>query len=627
MRESNFVKQNQEKWAQFEKELSASRKDPDQLRAQLIQTTDDLSYARTFYKNRSVRVYLNGLAQNIYINIYKNRKNFKQSLVHFFKEEVPSIAWQNRKVILISFLLLLFSTLIGAFSSAKDVMFARSILGDAYVDQTIENIKKGDPFGIYKQQGPLQMFVYIALNNLTVSLIVFLSGIFASYGAVVMMLRNGIMLGVFMYFFYSRGLGTEFNLTVFLHGTIEMLTLVIETTAGMLLGRGLLYPGTLSRYKAFSIYGRKGALLFLSTVPFILFAAFIESFLTRFTEMPNVLRAAIIIGSLFLMVYYFVIYPYIKYRHTKDTFDRLPELKAEGDLEFEKETLYSNGQIFFKTIQIMGANFNRILRSTFLICILFYVSLAFFYFENTIGKFKLLQIEIGDFIVTFFSRDFEKFIKMYRNVGLLFNSDESWPMYFISTVWIGLCCFAALQICKKHFKAPARKAWQILASSLVVSLILNTLMLSDNGFMVLLYMLLSPIAIMLLLRYNFNDLQSSDYPLFSKLFSGYGKLFGILCMVMLISFFGFVFILSPISYFMLMLMDMNIQLSDEMYTKVLQSLMLFSFMLMVTFSILFYILEMYFVAHVVKEISTAEGLKKGIVEIGTLNKAYGIETE
>ena len=201
MRESNFVKQNQEKWAQFEKELSASRKDPDQLRAQLIQTTDDLSYARTFYRNRSVRVYLNGLAQNIYINIYKNRKNFRQSLVQFFKEEVPSIAWQNRKVILISFLLLLFSTLIGAFSSAKDVMFARSILGDAYVDQTIENIKKGDPFGIYKQQGPLQMFVYIALNNLTVSLIVFLSGIFASYGAVVMMLRNGIMLGVFMYFF------------------------------------------------------------------------------------------------------------------------------------------------------------------------------------------------------------------------------------------------------------------------------------------------------------------------------------------------------------------------------------------------------------------------------------------
>ena len=76
-----------------------------------------------------------------------------------------------------------------------------------------------------------------------------------------------------------------------------------------------------------------------------------------------------------------------------------------------------------------------------------------------------------------------------------------------------------------------------------------------------------------------------------------------------------------------MLMDMNIQLSDEMYTKVLQSLMLFSFMLMVTFSLLFYTLEMYFVAHVVKEISTAEGLKKGIAEIGTIHKAYGIETE
>ena len=71
MRESKFVEQNQAKWADFEKELSFAKKDPEKLRAQLIQVTDDLSYAKTFYKNRSVRVYLNGLAQKIYINIYK----------------------------------------------------------------------------------------------------------------------------------------------------------------------------------------------------------------------------------------------------------------------------------------------------------------------------------------------------------------------------------------------------------------------------------------------------------------------------------------------------------------------------------------------------------------------------
>jgi hypothetical protein len=50
-------------------------------------------------------------------------------------------------------------------------------------------------------------------------------------------------------------------------------------------------------------------------------------------------------------------------------------------------------------------------------------------------------------------------------------------------------------------------------------------------------------------------------------------------------------------------------------------------MFVVSFCLLFYIIEIYFLAHVTKEISTADGLKKGIEEIGKTNKAYGIEVE
>ncbi len=628
MRESNFVKQNQEKWAEFEKELSNNRKDPDKLRVQLIETTDDLSYARTFYKNRSVRVYLNGLAQKIYINIYKNKKNFRQSVVYFFKEEIPSIAWQNRKVILVSILLLLFSTLIGAFSSAKDEQFARSILSDGYVERTLENIKNDDPFGIYKNQSPFVMFFGIAMNNLQVSLLVFLAGIFASYGATVLMVRNGIMLGVFMYFFYSRGLASEFNYTVWLHGTVEMLTLVIETTAGMLLGRGLIYPGTLTRYKAFSVYGRKGALLFLSTVPFILFAAFIESFLTRFTELPNIYRGSIIFFSLAFMVYYFVIYPWLKFRNTADTLDRLPDLKPDTDLDFRQDTIYSNAQIFFKTIQIMGGSLSKILRYTLIVSLLYLGILAVFYFKNSIGKFELLGMEITDFMLVAFGRNLEKFFEMYANVGLLFNPNESVQMYLFSSVWIAMCCFVSILICKQYFKVPARKNYETFLSSLFFALGINLLLFSNHGLAVLAFILLSPLLLSVLLKYNFHNLSpEGGTSIFRGFFSGYRRMFGVLCMLMLITFFGFVFILSPVSYFLIMLMEMNIEMSDTTYTILLQSLMLFLFMMVVSFSLVFYIIEMYFLTHVTREISTAEGLTKGIEDIGNINKAYGIETE
>jgi uncharacterized membrane protein SpoIIM required for sporulation len=238
MRERKFVEQNKEKWAQFEQDLRSKKKDPRLLRDQLVQISDDLSYARTFYRNRSVRIYLNGLGQQIYSHIYRSRTQVLASLGTFFKDDIPRILYFCRKEMLISFLVLLLSVGIGVFSSARDEGFARSVLGDGYVEMTLENIRDGDPMGVYKQEGQAAMFFSIAGNNLRVALMVFLSGLLASYGAIVIMARNGIMLGVFMYFFYSRNLATEFNLTVWMHGTIEILTLVVETTAGMLLGRG-----------------------------------------------------------------------------------------------------------------------------------------------------------------------------------------------------------------------------------------------------------------------------------------------------------------------------------------------------------------------------------------------------
>ncbi|MES2616498.1 MAG: stage II sporulation protein M [Bacteroidota bacterium] len=628
MRESIFVKQNQEKWARFEKELSSPDKNPDSLRKQLIETTDDLSYARTFYKNRSVRVYLNDLAQKIYINIYKNKRNFRSSLAYFFRDEIPAIAWQNRKTILISFLLLIFSVTIGAFSSAKDEQFARSILSDEYVNYTIENIEKGNPFGIYKETSPFKMFIQIATNNLQVSLIVFIAGILACYGSAVIMVKNGIMLGVFIYFFYSRGLATEFNYTVWLHGTIEILTLVIETTAGMLLGRGLIYPGTLTRYKAFSIYGRKGALLFLSTVPFIIFAAFIESFLTRYTEMPNIIRGGIILGSLIIMVYYFVIYPWLKFRGVEETSDRTPDLKPDTLIEFNSATIYSNAQIFVKSIQFFVANTGKIFRYTFFSCLTYFALLAIFYFKSSIGRFELIDLDLlQDFVFVVFTRNIGKFFDMYQNVSLLFNSNESLSMYLFSSLWIGICCSFGLFICIKHFHKNKLKWGRIILSSLLFSYVLNLLMFIDHPLAVLAYVIAAPLFIVPLIKYNSITYDIEESALFNNIFSGFWRMIGIIGLELLITFMGFIFILSPFTYFIIAMMEMNIELNDNTYTMVLQSIMMFAFMFIVTICLIFFIIKMYFLSHTLHEIRSATGLKQSIEDIGIIHKSYGIETE
>jgi hypothetical protein len=44
-------------------------------------------------------------------------------------------------------------------------------------------------------------------------------------------------------------------------------------------------------------------------VPFLLVAGFLESFVTRHTEMPIFVSAAIILASLAFVIWYFIIYP------------------------------------------------------------------------------------------------------------------------------------------------------------------------------------------------------------------------------------------------------------------------------------------------------------------------------
>ena len=65
MRETHFIEQNKEKWNEFEQRF-VDESDPEKVSNLFIQITDDLSYSRTYYPNRSVKIYLNNLAQKVF---------------------------------------------------------------------------------------------------------------------------------------------------------------------------------------------------------------------------------------------------------------------------------------------------------------------------------------------------------------------------------------------------------------------------------------------------------------------------------------------------------------------------------------------------------------------------------
>jgi len=67
-------------------------------------------------------------------------------------------------------LIFVLSVWIGVISAQHDPKFVRIILGNDYVDMTLDNMSKGDPLGVYKGDNQFVMFLQIALNNSRVAL-------------------------------------------------------------------------------------------------------------------------------------------------------------------------------------------------------------------------------------------------------------------------------------------------------------------------------------------------------------------------------------------------------------------------------------------------------------------------
>ena len=312
MREPLFVKQNAEQWKSFELEPT---NDPDELAERFIKITDDLAYAKTFYPKSKTTVYLNGLAAKLHQSIYKNKKERANRFVQFWKTELPLLFKTYERQLAYSLLFFIVFCAMGVLSAKYDTNFIRLILGDAYVDMTNDNIAKGHPFGVYDNENGFPMFIQIAANNIYVSLVMFVSGIIFTVGSIYFSLRNAMMLGAFEYFFFSKGFGIQSILVIWIHGTIEISSLIIACAAGMVMGNSLLFPKTYTRMESVKRGAKDGMKMAIGLVPLFIIAATFESFVTRHTEMPLWLSIGILSASFIFITWYVIIYPNLVYKN------------------------------------------------------------------------------------------------------------------------------------------------------------------------------------------------------------------------------------------------------------------------------------------------------------------------
>ena len=123
------------------------------------------------------------------------------------------------------------------------------------------------------------------------------------------------MLGAFQYYFFSKGLGWKSVLVIWIHGTLEISSIIIAGAAGIVSGeRFPVSPEHYKRIPSLKRAAKDGVKMMIGLVPVFVMAAFLEGFVTRYSKMPVWL-------SLFILILSAEFY-YLVFHHLSDSFKR-----------------------------------------------------------------------------------------------------------------------------------------------------------------------------------------------------------------------------------------------------------------------------------------------------------------
>ncbi len=218
--------------------------------------------------------FLNQLLARAHNLIYMGRPARPRGILGFYRTDFPRIFRETWTYTALAFLLFLAGALAGFFAGLADPSFQRFFLGPEMSD-TIDRREMWTHSMLTIQ--PLASSA-IMTNNLTVSFTVFAVGIIGGIGTVYLLAMNGVLIGVISAACWQAGMSLQLWSFVAPHGVLELPAVFIAGGGGLLLARGLLFPGELPRRESLTLYGGQGVRLALGIIPLLFVAGLLEGF-------------------------------------------------------------------------------------------------------------------------------------------------------------------------------------------------------------------------------------------------------------------------------------------------------------------------------------------------------------
>ncbi len=240
------------------------------------QTASDLATIREDASSRNLAHYLNQLLGRAHNLIYMGRRSRPAGIIKFYRETFPQIFHDTLEYTITATAIFFATAAAGLMMALVDPGFQRYILGTEMMDTIEKQQMWTHSIVAFK---PLASSA-IMTNNIGVSLTTFALGVTAGIGTLYMLAFNGLLFGVVCGACWHAGMLGQLLSFVAPHGVIELPAIFIAGGAGLLMAKGLLFPGTLPRRVSFALEGGRAVRLVLGIIPMLIVAGTIEGFVS-----------------------------------------------------------------------------------------------------------------------------------------------------------------------------------------------------------------------------------------------------------------------------------------------------------------------------------------------------------
>ncbi|MBN8616011.1 MAG: stage II sporulation protein M [Deltaproteobacteria bacterium] len=246
------------------------------------QVSADLVRARTELVDASIQDYLNDLVARAYRHVYAGTVGSGWGVLRFFAQEFPALVRAERRAVALSAALFFLGGIVGAAGMALDPNASAVLVPEQHQATTpTERIQEEERSDGHASDEAAAFSSFLFTHNIQVSFLVFAMGITFGIGTTALMFYNGVPLGALAWQYHAAGHGLFFWAWILPHGIPEISEIVIAGAAGLILARGLLWPGRRSRRDALVHEAKIAVRLVVGGMPVLVLAGLIEGTISQ----------------------------------------------------------------------------------------------------------------------------------------------------------------------------------------------------------------------------------------------------------------------------------------------------------------------------------------------------------